>query len=77
VTGQLGLAVGIAALVAEWQTAKVAGHARARWRPLPRQSERLAHRLRNPLALALAPDRSLLVGDWGSGIIYRITRRGS
>jgi glucose/arabinose dehydrogenase len=28
----------------------------------------------NPLAVALAPDGSLLVGDWDSGTIYRITR---
>jgi hypothetical protein len=28
--------------------------------------------LENPLALVLAPDRSLLVGDWGTGRIYRI-----
>jgi hypothetical protein len=28
--------------------------------------------LENPLALVLAPDHSLLVGDWGTGRIYRI-----
>ena len=28
--------------------------------------------IRNPLALAIAPDRSLLVGDWATGKIYRI-----
>jgi hypothetical protein len=27
----------------------------------------------NPLAIALTPDRSLLVGDWASGEIYRIS----
>jgi glucose/arabinose dehydrogenase len=29
---------------------------------------------KNPLPLAVAPDGSLLVGDWGSGTIYRIAR---
>jgi glucose/arabinose dehydrogenase len=30
----------------------------------------------HPLALALAPDSSLLVADWGSGIIWRIQANG-
>jgi glucose/arabinose dehydrogenase len=73
-TGGLGARVGTAALVAEWQSAKV-------------QRVLLTKRgstytgavtpfltgMRNPLALALAPDHSLLVGDWGTGTIYRIS----
>jgi hypothetical protein len=31
--------------------------------------------VRNPLALAAAPDGALFVGDWGTGRIYRITAR--
>jgi hypothetical protein len=32
--------------------------------------------LRHPLALVLVPGGSVLVGDWGTGIVYRITGRG-
>jgi ABC-type branched-subunit amino acid transport system ATPase component len=28
--------------------------------------------MEHPLAVAFAPDRSLLVGDWATGTIYRI-----
>jgi sugar lactone lactonase YvrE len=28
--------------------------------------------IHNPLAIALAPDSSLLVADWATGTIYRI-----
>lgn len=74
VSGQLGSTVGHAALVTEWArglvqsvplrtTAK--GYAGARATPL-------LTGFKNPLAMAVAPDGSLLVGDWGSGKVYRI-----
>jgi glucose/arabinose dehydrogenase len=74
-TGQLGASVGTAAIVPEWNIAKVQLVA------LRRSGSRLAGTVEpfltgipNPLAVALAPDHSLLVGDWKSGTIYRITR---
>jgi glucose/arabinose dehydrogenase len=57
-----------AALVAEWQTAKVA---RVALSGRATVTTFLAG-LKNPLALAVAPDRSLLVGDWGTGRVYRV-----
>jgi glucose/arabinose dehydrogenase len=76
VTGQLGAAVGTAALVAEWQSNRVlqvglgTSAATAHGAPAP-----FLTGVRNPLALALARDGALLVGDWGTGRIYRIARR--
>jgi hypothetical protein len=32
--------------------------------------------LSHPLPLTVAPDGSLLVGDWGTGIVYRIAGNG-
>jgi glucose/arabinose dehydrogenase len=73
ITGQLGATVGTAALVAEWNVAKVqrvalvkttAGYAGT--------VHPFLTGVHNPLALALAPDGSLLVGDWDTGTIYRI-----
>jgi hypothetical protein len=29
--------------------------------------------LTNPVPVILGPDGTLLVGDWGTGIVYRIT----
>ncbi len=77
VTGQLGPTVGTAALVAEWQTAKVARVALVQGGSGYRggSPEAWLRGLRNPLALVLAPGGSVLVGDWGTGIVYRITRR--
>lgn len=72
-TGQLGRATGNAALVAEWQTAKVERVA------LNKASGTYSGSVRpwitgvqNPLALILTPKRSLLVGDWGAGTVYQI-----
>jgi hypothetical protein len=31
--------------------------------------------IRNPLALATAPDGALFVGGWGTGRIYRVAAR--
>jgi glucose/arabinose dehydrogenase len=76
VTGQLGQATGTAALVGEWQTSKVARVAIVRRRGgFSGSASVWLKGLRNPLALALGPSGSVLVGDWGTGIIYRITQR--
>jgi glucose/arabinose dehydrogenase len=76
VTGQLGAAVGTAALVAEWQSGRVlrvpltAAGSTAKSAATP-----LLTGIRNPLALVRARDGALFVGDWGSGRIYRIAPR--
>ncbi len=73
VTGQLGAAVGTSAAVAEWQTGRVQAIALTRTGSTFKGSvSPLLRGIHNPLAVALAADRSLLVGDWASGTIYRI-----
>jgi glucose/arabinose dehydrogenase len=72
-TGQLGSRVGTSALVAEWQSAKVVRVALTRAGSTYKGSvTQLLSGVEKPLALAIAPDGSLLVGDWSSGTIYRI-----
>jgi glucose/arabinose dehydrogenase len=75
VTGQLGTTVGNAAIVAEWSTGKV--------QRVSLSSDGTTHRgtvepfltgLKNPVAVLLAPDGALFVGDWTTGTIYRILR---
>jgi glucose/arabinose dehydrogenase len=77
VIGQLGPKIGTSALVSEWATGKV---------------ERVAlHRvgssyvgtvapfltgIKNPVPVLLSPDGALLVGDWATGAIYRISAAG-
>lgn len=73
-TGQLGPSIGTAAIVAEWNIAKVQQVALTKTGS-SLQSTAVRPFLRgvhNPLALVFAPDRSLLVGDWATGIIYRV-----
>jgi glucose/arabinose dehydrogenase len=74
VTGQLGAAVGSGAVVAEWVTGKVklvrlsrsgAGHT-------ARTSTFLTG-FANPVPVLVDPTGALLVGDWTSGRLYRIT----
>jgi glucose/arabinose dehydrogenase len=72
---QLGSSLGPAALVAEWSLGKVLRV------PLAARGERATGGavpfltgLKNPLPLAVAADGALLVGDWTTGRIYRITR---
>jgi glucose/arabinose dehydrogenase len=63
---------GRAALVAEWQKARVLQV------PLGRSASKATPFLtgvRNPLALATTRDGALLVGDWGTGRIYRVAKR--
>ncbi len=73
VTGQLGASVGTAAIVPEWSPGKVqqvslsrsgTGYAGS---PAP-----FITGIAKPLAVVLAPDHSLLLGDWETGTIYRI-----
>ena len=74
VTGQLGPGVGTSAIVAEWQKALVrrvalsgAAHTRGS------TATPFLRGMTNPLAVVVAPDRALLVGDWSDGRVYRIT----
>jgi glucose/arabinose dehydrogenase len=72
-TGQLGPSIGMSALVAEWQSAKVQRVALTKASSGYRgMVTPFLTGMRNPLALAIAPDGSLLAGDWATGTIYRI-----
>lgn len=75
-TGQLGPSVGTSALVGEWQVSKVQRVALARTSSGFRSTDvtPFLRGIRGPIALAFAPDGSLLVGDWSTGTIYRIYR---
>ena len=74
VTGQLGSAIGTAALVAEWNTGRVedvkltqAGSDYMGTLETPITGAAM------PVALIIAPDGALYIGAWGSGTIYRVT----
>jgi glucose/arabinose dehydrogenase len=58
-----------AALVSEWQLGKVLRVDLATGKVTP-----FLTGLKNPLAVMAMPDGSVLVGDWGSGIVYRTSR---
>lgn len=77
VTGQLGAAVGTRALVAEWAKGVVKGVA------LTRQGSvftgvvsTFISGLDKPVPVILGPDNALSIGDWGSGVIYRVAASG-
>jgi glucose/arabinose dehydrogenase len=73
VNGQLGRSVGTAALVAEWQSAKMLKVSLTRTGSTYKGSVTpFLSGVKNPLALLSAPGGSLLVGDWSTGTIYRI-----
>jgi glucose/arabinose dehydrogenase len=76
VTGQLGASVGTAAIVPEWNVAKVQRVALTRTASgFEGSVSPFLTGLHNPLAIALTPDRhALLVGDWDTGTIYRLER---
>jgi glucose/arabinose dehydrogenase len=76
VTGQLGASVGTAAIVPEWNVAKVQRVALTRTASgFEGSVSPFLTGLHNPLAIALTPDRhALLVGDWATGTIYRLER---
>jgi glucose/arabinose dehydrogenase len=72
-TGQLGTSVGTSAIVAEWNVAKVQRVALTKvGSGYQGTVTPFLVGIHNPLALALAPDQSLLVGDWATGKIYRV-----
>lgn len=77
-TGQLGASVGTAAIVPEWNVAKVERVAVTRSGSNYRATVKpLLTGIAKPLATAFAADRSLLVGDWATGTIYRISSSAS
>jgi glucose/arabinose dehydrogenase len=73
VTGQLGASAGTSAIVPEWELGKVQRVALSRsGSTFEGTVTPFLTGIKNPLAIVLAPDRSLLVGDWATGTIYRI-----
>jgi glucose/arabinose dehydrogenase len=75
VTGQLGVSVGTSAIVPEWNEARVQRVAlRRSGSGYTGLVTPFLTGIQNPLAITIAPDGSLLVGDWDTGTIYRITR---
>lgn len=73
-TGQLGARVGTAAIVPEWQRGTVEQVAlRKSASGYEASVTPLLTGIKNPLAVTLAPEGSLLVGDWATGTIYRLT----
>ncbi len=76
ITGQLGAAVGTSAIVPEWNVAKVQRVALSRSGSSFRGTvSSFITGMEHPLAALLAPDGSLLLGDWATGRIYRIAQR--
>ena len=75
-TGQLGSSVGTSAIVAEWMAGKVQRVPLARSGSTYRGSVKpFLAGLKRPLPVLATSDGSQLVGDWGTGTIYRITKR--
>ena len=77
VTGELGDATGTAALVAEWQSAKVvrvALRADGTGASGGDATTPYVTGLQNPFGVVLGPDNALYVGDWASGKIYRLSQ---
>jgi glucose/arabinose dehydrogenase len=73
VTGQLGKAVGTVALVAEWAVGVVKAVALTRnGSTYTGTVSTFMSGLEKPVPVILGPDRALYIGDWGSGIIYRV-----
>lgn len=73
VTGQLGAALGTSAIVPEWEQSKVQRVALSKdGSSYTGAVTPLLTGIRNPLAITLAGKRSLLIGDWATGTIYRI-----
>jgi len=73
VTGQLGAGVGTTALVAEWAKGKIQRVALNDDGSIAASSgTTFLTGLTSPVPLATGPDGAIYVGDWGSGVIYRI-----
>ncbi len=76
VTGQLGEGVGTSAVVPEWNVAKVQRVAlRQTASGFTGTVSPFITGIEHPLAAVLAPDGSLLLGDWATGRIYRVAQR--
>ena len=74
VTGQLGSTVGTAAIVAEWSKSAVLRVGLDQTGDGFRgTAEPFLTGVKNPVALILTKQGSLLVGDWTTGKIYEIT----
>jgi glucose/arabinose dehydrogenase len=68
-----GAPAGTSAILTEWQSAKVQRVALSRAGSTYTGSvSPYLSGIRNPLAIAPGPDRSLLIGDWATGTIYLI-----
>jgi glucose/arabinose dehydrogenase len=74
VTGELGTRIGTAAIVAEWAKGVVLAV------PLTPDgsgatgaAQPLISGVKNPVALTLGPDDALLVADWATGTVYRVS----
>jgi hypothetical protein len=61
--------LGKAALVAEWQTGVVK---KADLDRAGSQASTALTGFTNPLPLVATPDGAVLVGDWSTGVVYRI-----
>lgn len=74
VTDELGSAAGASALVAEWATGTVQRVALSKTGSTYSGAVTpFLTGLTNPVPLLLSPSGELLVGDWGTGIVYRIS----
>jgi len=75
VTGQLGPNVGTGAAVAEWAKGKVQLVAlQKQGSAYTAAVEPFLTGIQKPVAVQLAPDGALVVGDWATGTIFRITK---
>ena len=73
VTGELGRAVGNAAIAAEWADGKLVEVALTRaGTTYTGAASTFLTGIKNPVAVALGPDGALYAGDWSSGAVYRI-----
>ena len=76
VTGQLGPAVGTAALVSEWEFGKVQRVVLTRRGSSYRGTTApFLSGFKSPLPVLATRDGAVLVGDWATGRLYRIERR--
>jgi glucose/arabinose dehydrogenase len=73
VTTELGPTIGSSAIVAEWATGKVLRVALANDGGTYRSTvSPFLTGLQNPVPVIVSPDGAILVGDWGTGVVYRI-----
>ena len=73
VTGQLGSAVGTGALVAEWTLGKVQRVALTKdGSGYSGSVSTFVSGLKNPVPVVLGSGASIVIGDWATGIVYRV-----